>query len=240
MSSNLHYPGAPIAEAALVIRVRSSATSEPGPIWSVDDPAYPHRGRPPRFTWEVQAEAESVVSGGSAAALQLTSDDKKQSFEVRAEGFTFSRFEPYDRWETFQPEAKRLWLRYKEAAKPDAIEGLALHYVNRLDVPVGASLEDYFNIYVHVPEALPQDLLFCFGMVTVRLTDPDSLVTVALQPAPPVRENDTSVILDINTHLPVGRPLGEDEMWTLFERMRHQKNFIFESCITNKVREMIA
>lgn len=240
MSSNPHYPGAPIAEAALVIRVRSSANPESVRDWSLDDPAYPHRGRPARFKWEVKAEAEPVVSGGdSAAALQLTSDDKKQSFEVRAEGFTFSRFAPYDRWETFQPEARRLWLRYKELAKPDAIEGLALHYVNRLDVPVTSRLEEYFDLYVHVPERLPQDLVFCLAMVSFKLKDPDSVVNIALYSAPPVKENCTSVIIDANTYLPIGRPLDEDQMWALFEKMRYQKNFVFESCITNKVREMI-
>jgi uncharacterized protein (TIGR04255 family) len=242
MPEALHYPGAPIVEAALVIRVRPSivldrpAMTAIGALHARD---YPFRGRPPRFTWEVQDDNSVVKGGESDSAEQLLSEDKKQCVEIRPESFAFSRFAPYDRWDTFSAEARRLWTDFREACKPDAIEGVALHYVNRIGVPPQAKLEDYFNVYIHLTEKLPQTVLFFVAVAAFALKDPDTVVTVAQQPGPAKPGEETPIVLDIAAHLQIGRDIKEDELWTLLGKIRDQKNFVFETCITDRVREII-
>ena len=38
----------------------------------------------------------------------FASSDERQIFQARLDGFSFSRLAPYDRWETFRDEARRL------------------------------------------------------------------------------------------------------------------------------------
>ena len=45
-------------------------------------------------------------------------------------GFVFSRLKPYEGWETFEAEAKRLWCIYRELAEPSEVQRLGVRFIN--------------------------------------------------------------------------------------------------------------
>jgi uncharacterized protein (TIGR04255 family) len=52
----------------------------------------------------MQADTTHQHSG-----FKFTSLNKQQILQAQIDGFTFSTLAPYDRWELFRDEARRLW-----------------------------------------------------------------------------------------------------------------------------------
>ena len=55
-------------------------------------------------------------------------------------------------------------------------------------------------------------------------------------PAPGV----VSVVLDLDLIRAIAVPSEEDEIWDVFEKLHVRKNEIFEACITDETRRLIA
>src|SRR5207253_4384748 len=89
----------------------------------------------------------------------FTSSDGLQAFQSRLDGFTFSRLAPYNGWESFCSEARRLWNIYREVTQPQAVTRAAVRYINRLDLPLPIrDLKDYLRTVPEVSPDLPQGL----------------------------------------------------------------------------------
>jgi len=170
------------------------------------------------------------------------SDDEKDIFQVRKDGFTHNRLSPYTEWQSFSSEAKRLWLLYKESADPAVIEMIGLNYINEFYLPFGLSFEEYFRTYVEVPRQLPQNLMSFSFMYQLLIPDDAGVLQIA-QGYGPIRKPDHStVILNIQASKQINKicaDVAEDELWDMFEKLRVAKSEAFEACITEKVRETI-
>ncbi len=79
------------------------------------------------------------------------SADKRQLAVFRRNGFSFSRLPPYERWQSFRDEAKRLWKIYRDVASEQLITRWGLRYINRIDIPLKTPLENYLTIYPELP-----------------------------------------------------------------------------------------
>ena len=131
------FPKAPITEALLDIRTTLPPRIDLQRLAGFHDPiktAYP--GRQQRTSWQASVQ---VKEGGTAFASReapdgflFTSPDGRQIVQARLDGFTFNRLKPYDTWEVFRAEARRLWARYVEVAEPEAVSRIALRYINRI------------------------------------------------------------------------------------------------------------
>src|SRR5207249_4682207 len=89
---------------------------------------------------------------------------------------------PYDSWEAFRAEARRLWKTYRDVARPAKIDRMAVRYVNRLDLP--ADLRDFKDYLRTVPEVsgdLPQALAGFF--LQLNIPQPDLGCTLLLNEA---------------------------------------------------------
>ena len=112
------YPilrNAPITEALIDFRIKIKEGFDVAQIEALHDVLsgqYP--GKKTRHRLEGRFEfkkGEKPVSLSTEAVdgYIFTSADQKQVFQARIDGFTFNRLKPYDKWETFRNEAKRLW-----------------------------------------------------------------------------------------------------------------------------------
>src|SRR5205807_10632047 len=101
----------------------------------------------------------SAAASAQHVGFIYSSSDQKQVYQVRLDGFSFSRLAPYVSWEPFCREARRLWQLYRERLKPAAVTRLAVRYVNRLDIP-GERIEikDYLRTMPEIADGLPQTL----------------------------------------------------------------------------------
>ncbi|HVN94326.1 MAG TPA: TIGR04255 family protein [Terracidiphilus sp.] len=240
------YPRAPILEAVLDIRVRSSSPFSEDSLNELrarEQGNYPGFRRPFQVQFRVErtdptleptSQVSSFANGGA-----MVSEDGKQLFQARPDGFSHNRLAPYQEWASFSSEARRLWDLYREVAKPEFIEILGLNYVNRIGLPTGVEISDYLRIYIQVPPELPQTLEV--HNLQVQMLHPESEARMSIVVSFGSIANDRiPVTLNVQAFKFVGKAtadLTENEVWTTFDQLRNLKNLAFESCITDKVRE---
>lgn len=134
MPTQRHYPKAPITEAIIDLRADLPDGT------SVADLERVHIGQEVAYPIK-RNRALNVVQGqigeqGAAAACSkhigflFASQDGKSLFQARLDGFTMSRLAPYERWESFRDEARRLWDVYRSVAKPIKVIRVAVRYIN--------------------------------------------------------------------------------------------------------------
>jgi len=150
---------APITEALIDIRVKLRAEIDIKNVNSIHEPIkkeYPEKQeqRISQIQFELKVGEELVKPVSSKMiGYRYISADKRQIFQARLDGFTFSRLHPYINWEELRNEAHRLWLLYKNITQPDLITRVALRYINNLSIPL--SIRD-FSDYLMAPTVVPE------------------------------------------------------------------------------------
>jgi uncharacterized protein (TIGR04255 family) len=243
------YPKAPILEAGIDIRIRAAKHLELEKLKAARDDAYPELfGKPVKIEVKIEQGGGDNVPPSGAQSLSVPlgfsyrSADTKQAFQVRLDGFTHNRMAPYDRWESFIAEAKRLWPLYKKIAHPEVIEMIGLNYVNEIFVPLGSSFEDYFRVYLEIPKDLPQVVnAYSIGF-QLSIPDGQGFIHISQAYGPPKKEGFLTINLNIQAFRPLNLPpdrLQDEQLWSFFETLRIAKDQAFEACITDRVREVI-
>ena len=240
----LRYPNAPLTEAILDIRVKLPSQITPAKLKSVQ---VGEKERYPRLEklfvvvgkmsvgTQIETSAKQDLNG-----YRFVSQDNRQIFQARVDGFTFNRLAPYETWESFRDEARRLWNVYRSIAKPQNVTRLALRYINKLDFPL--PLNDFKDYLRTIPEISPQMSQGLSGyFMHLELPQPDLGATLLLNQTliPPPSPNLVSVILDFDLFSQENVPNAEQDIWKRFEVLRTRKNEVFEACITNKTRRLI-
>ncbi len=244
MTDQVPYTKAPITEALIDIQVTLPEDVTVSDLARVDigeEIGYPQR----RNRFAVLGEI-AIGDQIETAARQMhvgydfVSMDERQIVQVRQNGYTFSRLAPYDRWQTFREEARRLWDVYRSVAKPVSITRVAVRYINRLDLPLPMDdFKDYLRTVPEVAPDLPQELGGYLMQLAIPQVDLDSLLLLneTLLPAP--NPDTVSILLDIDLFRQLEESVEDDELWSLLEQFRHRKNQVFEACITERTRELI-
>jgi uncharacterized protein (TIGR04255 family) len=245
MKPQKHYSRAPINEAVIDLRVDlpPDVTLEAlAAIRVGEETAYPRTGRRGHVQWKVSLAPEiEPTSTDPGRGHVFSSEDTRQVFQARLDGFSFSRLTPYDRWDSFRDEARRLWARYRALARPEAVTRIAVRYINRLDLPLPLSdLKDYLRTLPEVSPDLPQALSACFMQLQIPQDDLKSMLILNEAIIPPPRPEVVSVLLDIDLFRDVDVPSDEEALWALFEDLHVRKNDVFEASITDRTRELFA
>jgi uncharacterized protein (TIGR04255 family) len=244
MQVSQHYSRAPITEALIDIQAQLSQEvklEDLTQMYSTIQTEYPKREDMLVFQGELMAGSSvGATASQTQIGYRFFSKDQKQIVQVRLDGFTFSRLAPYDRWETFREEAKRLWNIYQSLINPEAIVRLALRYINRLDIPLPVDeLKDYLRTFPEVSADLPQGLSGYFMQLQIPQEDSATILILNQAIVPPPEPAFVSVLLDLDLFLEQNLPLNETEIWSILEQMHKQKNKAFEACITQRTRELI-
>jgi len=245
------YKNAPIIEAALDIRVRLAKEMTTDSLESLKDDDYPKlKQRPVHMQVRIAPIAADGTRVGPTAETINTplgftyeSADGKQVFQVRTDGFTLNRLAPYQNWDLFAAEARRLWKKYKAFAQPEYIELLGLNYINRIFVPEGMDFSNHLRTYLEVSPELPQRLnSFAMSFQATWPGEEQILVFVSQAIGPVIKQGFVTIVLSIQAFKPLQRSaagVDEEGMWMLLGKLREVKNAVFEGCITDKVREEI-
>ena len=205
---------------------------------------YPTRHE--RQDWEIQATAllgdskpEILQKGGIAGYLFLSPDPQPdRGFQSRLDGYTFSKFKPYEAWNPFQAEAKELWDIYTEIAEPVKVERIALRTVNSLNLPLPfGDLREYILTGPEIAPNIPSALAQFFMQVSVPQPGGEiATITTAMQPVQEINPSFVTVIFDIDVF--VNRILLPDStvIWEKCEDMRQIRNDIFFNSLTEKAK----
>lgn len=237
---------APITEALIDIRIKIKEGFDVERFQALSEAIsgqYPDKKA--RHRWEGRFEfkkGEGPISSGAETidGYIFTSVDGKQVFQSRVDGFTFNRLKPYDRWESFRDEARRLWQLYSSLVEPDIVR-VAVRYINKFNIPLFPQplrdFSEYLTAAPIVPEGLPQGVSSFLSRVVVHdpEADADAIMTQAFEQI--VDPKLLPIILDIDL-FKQGELISEDEAWQILEKLRHLKNKIFFKSITEKAKEL--
>jgi uncharacterized protein (TIGR04255 family) len=238
-----HYAKAPLTEAILDIRVELS--SEIGPSRLVEV----FHGQEETYS---KQEEIFIVHGQMSVGPQISarqtsngyrfvSKDGREIFQARLDGFTFHRLAPYQAWELFRDEARRLWNAYKSIAAPKNVTRIGVRYINRIDLPLPiADFKDYLRTVPEVSPSMPQGLSGYFMQLQIPQVDLNAKLVLNQALIPPPAPKMVSVLLDIDLFSDSDLPTDEQGLWERFEGFRNRKNKVFEACITERVRRLIA
>jgi uncharacterized protein (TIGR04255 family) len=239
----IHYENAPITEALIDIRVElPSSAREIEDLQALHERVksrYP--GKKKRMYVQGQFSAGDEVGASATQTLMgfsFSSEDGKQVFQARRDGFTFSRLRPYGSWPELRDEARRLWDIYGEMLNPTKVRRVAVRYVNQIDIPLALiDCKDYFRTTPEVSPELPQGLSSFFMQLQFPQTDFGGFLILTEAAVPPPNPDTSSVILDIDVFKEADL-VSVEEAWELLEILRNRKNEFFEGCITDRTREL--
>jgi uncharacterized protein (TIGR04255 family) len=235
------YKLAPIVEAIIDIQFDQPENLNLDALAGIGEvlgERYPKR-QPISFVTSTFSPTGVASTPLTVIGYRFNSADGKYIVQIRNIGFTFSRLSPYESWEPFRDEAKRLWDIFKSVAKPTKLTRAAVRYINQILLPPPiVQLEEYFQTYPQISGSLPQNLQSYAMQLIIPVPEWDVTMSLIQATLPATGENlPLNLDIDIFKHKPEGFS-SETEIWKLFEELRDKRNLVFEGCITDKTREL--
>lgn len=237
-----HYSKAPIVEAIIDIQVGGDEVIRIEDVAVLADTLqgeFPARLPMHRFQMGLQVAPDGPSFSNEQETLGYRLDRPGRVLQLKTNGYTYSHLAPYSDWPTFSGEAEKYWRLYWRDLRPKQAVRLAVRIINRVPLPSGDfSLDSCLNLYPSIPASLPRDIQ-SFAMqvqVPMRHVDDASIAILQLYGAPPT-PNQASIMLDIDFIIQKVIPI--EEVFENLNVLGDAKDEIFESCITDAVRELI-
>jgi len=247
MSIRRHLSNAPITEALVDIRVKLPPNIDVDKLKAMGElisDRYPKEQKRMRFEGQIEfnfksgkppehKDTTSWIDG-----YMYNSEDGKYVVQVRLDGFTVSRLEPYETWENLRNEAFRLWEHYVKIASPEIITRVALRYINRLELPLSmGDFKEYLTSPPTVPKNLPQKIE-SFLMRVVIPGESIKAFSFITQPLAPIKNDGIPLILHIDAIIKTEYELYKKDAWNDIDKLHKFKNDIFFESITKKTKEL--
>jgi uncharacterized protein (TIGR04255 family) len=237
---------APITEALIDLRIKIKEDFDVGRIEALYEfisDQYPDKKARHRLEGRFEfkkGETPVSLSTETVDGFMFTSADQKQVFQARIDGFTFNRLRPYEKWETFRDEAKRLWKLFRDLISPEIVR-VGLRYINKFDIPIFPQPLGDFNEYLTaapiVPESLPQGVSSFLTRVVIHEPEIDAAAIITQAFEQIIDPKFIPIILDIDAFKQKDR-IEDQEAWQALEALRLFKNKIFFSSLTEKTKEL--
>jgi uncharacterized protein (TIGR04255 family) len=239
----MRYPNAPITEAIFDIRVDQLENADISIIRELENKIkskFPVANKHFKVSGAVtfDQKTESVVTVAdrmSVIGLIFSTEDQRRRVQARLDGYTFNMLQPYTEWSDFFSSAFEIWELYNEVLKPKTITRIALRYINKIILPVPLEFSEYFTCMPQIPKVLPQSFSGFFVQMAIPIYDKLQNVIIT-QTIETYINNTIPYILDIDVYK-VGS-FEKSSLYTNFEDLRIIKNEVFESCITDKTRNL--
>lgn len=238
------YPSAPIREALIDIKIDKLS------IDSVEDllkfkefvlKDFPVERKRQNVVGTLQIFPDKPIESRTQSDLLgyvFLSKDSTRQIQVRIDGFTLNILRPYEKWETHFEMFMALWKEYVHLFKPNNVLRIASRYINRIELPLTLNdFQEYITNMPPIPPCLPQTYANFFMQVQVPCEDNFryAIITETIEPAD---DKSLPFILDIDIFQEINIDGSEKNLRDNFAEIRKIKNSIFESCITNKTREL--
>lgn len=194
---------------------------------------------------DIQSDS-GITSSTSNSTPEIThrfsSENMTQQLLVENNGFKFSQLAPYGGWENFIERVISDFNQLRGLFGNESLERIGVRYVNRVDIPITAKIveyEKYINVYPHLPSVLNQLSQYAV-QAQIFLPDLESIVMLNSAIVKPILDNFLSIVIDQDIIKSDCSKLSNEEVFNYLESVRKKKNEIFESCITDKARELFS
>lgn len=244
LSVGRKYEHAPIVEAAIALSVSGDPSLKAEELAAIlQPPEFPSR----REIYDVSTsdwnKAGERTASRTVSGYRAQSADESYGVVVKCDEYVFSQLSAYKDWDGFVAEAERYWTTYRAAAAPKEVTRAGVRFINLIKPPHdGYEVRDYLRTSFEVSPYLPQVVHAFFSQVEIPLEGiyegfaPIGVVTVA--------SGEQGIILDIAVHVDVQLdtqvPEFADNLSEILGKLRHAKNYVFESCVTDATRNVIS
>jgi len=169
----------------------------------------------------------------------LIDANKKYVAQLHFDGLTVSVKPPYENWNTFKAEVKRLWNVFREDLTEWSYSRLAVRYINRIDVPLPIrDFRDYLRTYPELSSDMEPFVAGYFMQLQCPQPKFEASAVVTQGMIPPPTKDVISILLDIEVSKTINLPSTEEDLWNIFDQLRDIKNNIFEASITDRTRRL--
>lgn len=240
-----HLRNAPIVEAVIDFRVLPGEGTSPDRFASLESTIgmqYSHALPMQSVEAQLTLNSERAPSSNTVTApigWQYRADSMVAQFRV--DGFTFSKLERYTTWNEVFSEALRLWAVYVRLAEPAQIVRIAVRYINRLQVPVPARINDYLEAPPVLPPPISQQLRQFLSRFAIDDITRNASAVIVQASEPMIGPAAIALLVDIDAfkeNLAIAPDTaGLPEM---FQQLRDLKNDIFFGLITERTAEIYA
>jgi uncharacterized protein (TIGR04255 family) len=248
------YPNAPIREAVIDIRapsLKGIAREDLSSFTESVKDEYPdvelvrtmmvQVNSEPASSPEISTSTNDSASGFFAvSAAKSPGGTPLSSYRVDSTGFNFGRHFPYNDWRDMKKQAQKLWTIYEQIAKPGAVNRLGLRYINRIDIPLSTEqidMSDWLNVAVNVPDDNKWQMNYFYFQIHIPINKLDAMSVINCAPAKPDKSNHLSFLLDIDV-FKIFQGDSKVDIWDFFDELREQKNYFFESALTERTKEL--
>jgi uncharacterized protein (TIGR04255 family) len=233
-----HLPHAPITEAVIDIRVRSTSFTaqtleELRSSFIADFPMIENQRS---YQGLIRFDTDGVSQLGNdlgIVGLLCRSEQRQEAVQVGAAGYAFSKLRPYTSWDGVVDSARHFWSMYALIVQPEMITRLGVRYINQFGVPRQQSLDRYLTNWPRVPENVdPSNLRSSLNRVSLR--DERRDLSAHVVQVTELSDAGANVIIDTDCFR------GEEEFnplsetfWGAFADLREMKNQIFFGSVTD-------
>lgn len=236
-----HLRKAPIVEAVIDLQV--SDIGVPTKRLKVDVEGYPRVDEIRGYEIGVNMDEDGSISHQDRSHVHGYRYAKDgYLLQFRRNGYTLSKLEPYDRWETFEEEARKHWKLFKQVAETDVsqVTRIAVRYINKLLVPESDRL--HIQSYLkNAPETPDEDEFpfvdHFFSRMVIPLGEDIRAIVISTMEDTRIEKDNRVVpfVLDIDVFKDVSEnDLNEELVWGTLGQMRDHKNKIFFSVMSEK------
>ena len=160
------FKNPPIQEALLDIAVAlpEETTNEVLASYQVGlEARFPTRKERRKWTQGLEFSSgndpKALLTPAVVDGFLFVSESEGKIVQSRRDGFTFNKLRPYSDWSSFSQEARQLWTRYCELAKPKHVTRIGLRFINRIEIPLPfADFREYCFLFRDIPKPIPHAL----------------------------------------------------------------------------------
>ena len=172
---------------------------------------------------------------------RLETEDGRYIAQFNRDGLVFSRLEPYEDWDRFLAEGKRLWAAFCDLNAISEVERLAVRFINRIAL---RKLGDVTKILKHPPESLDRLGMPRLGFFFASKHEVPKLpfhieVIETVQPPTPPQTTDFGLILDVDVYTVRGFACDDAVLDDSLTKMHGLKNKAFFGLLTKKAIRML-
>lgn len=239
------YKHPPITEA--VIGINFSLPIKQADISSVNKKFhsyYPHYQAVSNVSFAVELSNKQVKKStadiNQEHGHRFSTADMTQLLLLWPSSFSLSQLAPYQGWDNFFDRFVKNWGVWKRVVGFQPISRIGVRYINRIDIPVTGPIiehEEFLNIYPKLPDML--NPLEAYAIQTSsHLKDIDCrlLLNSAVVPSPILGR--ASFLLDLDISKEIDLPQNDNDIFDLLQKIHIQKNAVFETCVSNRAREL--
>ncbi len=197
---------------------------------------YPERTPIHHVEGQIRFDDHGVASqhqGASRQGYRLKSRCGRNVVQIRRDGFTFSRLQPYRSWDAMVRDAWPLWEHFVTELQPVGVSRVATRFINALPVAPGQPLGQVVTAPPVVPPGMPTAVsAFLFRYLTLPTDGITSSVCMATE-AP----DSNSLVLDIDCAVSgdfSATAAGLAEIRHVLDRLRERKNDVFFASVTKE------